>query len=173
MRLAILPSGSIILPPLPVWPAGDRFRVMAGLAEFQSTLRRHSPAIRFGTAKDASYLLVPTSVLGAALAWTLRALAAQGVSYSGEAFDCEDFVNELDSTLRKMAARAGIRAAPLTCCLSVLQQNDWAGVPGGGAHALAAVHTDSGVWIAESQNGRTTPVETFPNRSTMLLADNF
>lgn len=173
MRFALLRSGSIILPPLPVWPVGDRYRVTAGLAEFQSVLRRHSPGIRFGQAKDSSFVLVPIDVLRRALAWTLRSLSAQGIVYAGEAFDCEDFVNELDSTLRKMAARAGIHAAPLTCCLTVLQQNDWGAVQAGGTHAVAVVQTDNGPWIAETQNGQATPIESYPNRSTLELADNF
>ena len=157
---------------LPEWPAGAANRMVANIFDLKAALTRHSPGIRFGAAKDSSYVVVPSSLIGTAVAFTLRELAAQGISYGSESWDCEDFVNELDTNLRKMARRAGITASPLTCCLSVQQQIAWANVDAGGWHAVSAVMTEVGVIVVESQNGISVPLDAYPNRSIMQVADN-
>ena len=69
--------------------------------------------MRNDSANDANYCAVPAAVAREVTAWTLRDLAAKGVAYSRDAFDCEDFSNALDVNLRMVASCAGLKFAPL------------------------------------------------------------
>jgi hypothetical protein len=155
---------------LPAWVGPATF---APLASFTSILLRHSPHCQLSHAKDSAFLVTPQATLTAAIKHTLQNLDRQGVKYTPESWDCEDFVNEVHGTLRKMAAIAGHRGTPLTCCISVAAINPWANVKSGGFHALLATLTENGVAVSESQNGITTTIETYPNRTTIVQADNF
>lgn len=171
MPFGFYSKGTIIIPPMPKWPEGPTQRVT--VADLQIAVQRHSPACRLGTQKDAEFIAVPAGILQPAILWTLRSLQAQGIVYTPESWDCENFVNEADQTLRKMAALAGLKASPLTCCISAVLTAEWANAKPGGAHALMGTMTDRGLWISESQNGQTCAIELYPNRSTLTLADNF
>lgn len=171
MRLAFLPSGSIILSRLPAWPAGSR--VAVALDDVTRELARHSPGVRMEGRVDGSFVSVPTGILEAAVQWTLRSVAAYGLKFTPESYDCDDFACELDRTVSRIAALAGINSAPAIGCISVLQKFDFAGVQAGGAHALNVVHTDSGLWVVEPQNGRCIPLPSYPNRATIFAAYGF
>lgn len=170
MPFGFYPKGTVILPPLPKWPEGQRQFVT--ILDLRNAVARHSPQVDIAGPKDAQYLLVPYSLINEACAWTLLALKRQGISYVTNSWDCENFVNELDQTLRKIAALAGITASPLTACISVRLNFMWAGVPAGGYHALAGIMTDRGLIICESQNAQVCPIEQYPNRTTITLVDN-
>lgn len=171
MPFGFYSSGTIIIPPMPKWPAGPLARCT--IADLKIAIQRHSPGCQFGLPKDSDFILTPTEAVMDAVKWTLRALAAQGITYTPESWDCENFVNEADQTLRKMAALAGIKASPLTCVLSVQLVNPWGGTTGPGMHALMGTMTDAGLMVSEAENGQTCGLELYPNRSTILTADNF
>lgn len=171
MPFGFYSKGTIIIPPMPKWP--EVATPVANIAAFQQAIRKHSPACRFGDLKDGAYMAVPVAALRLAIDWTLRALKEQGIVYTPESWDCENFVNEADQTLRKMAMRAGLKASPLTCCFTVNLSVEWAGVAPGRSHALMGTLTDSGVFVSESQNGQSCPIEVYPNRSGIAVADNF
>lgn len=168
---------SIILPPMPEWP-GDRKAVLVSYDTITDTIRRHTTLpCTFSAPSDAELTLIPSTLLQAAVAWTIASLKAQGVGYTANAFDCENFQRELCQTLAKIAARAGIKASPATGGLSVQQRNDWAGVPGkpGMAHQVAAAQTELGLWVIESQQPtlNATPIEAYPNRAFIYAASGF
>jgi hypothetical protein len=169
MPFGFYSSGTIIIPPMPKWPAG--INGIALVDAFKTIVQRHSPGCIFDDSYDASFIAVPHAIVGPALAWTLRSLQEQGVKYTAESWDCENFVNEADQTFRKMAAIAGIKASPLTCVLTVLPHIPWAGVLATGAHAIGCVMTDLGPWVFESQNGQVCPIETYPNRDCIIISD--
>lgn len=169
MPFGFYSKGTIIIPPLPKWDGG---KVLVGHDALRQAIQRHSQFCQFGVAKDSAYVLVPTTILKAAIEWTLRSLKEQGITYGPESFDCENFVNEAHQTLCKMARLAGIAASPLTCTLSVTAKLEWATAKAGGAHAIMGTMTDSGLWVSESQNGQSCPIENYPNRSTINVADN-
>jgi hypothetical protein len=167
----LVSRSAIVLPPLPAeWPGPPRPAAHADLA---TALRRHSPHAMVSPALDADYLAVPVKLLKPAVQWTLASIAATGLRYQANAWDCEDFAAELCQTFRKLAARAGLQRAPLVGVLEVLPLHPWAGVPPGGAHALAGVYTDFGLFVVEAQNGEATPIETYPNRATIYSARGF
>lgn len=170
MPFGFYSKGTVILPPLPKWPEGAT--QLVDLAALKAAITKHSLLCRFGDAKDGVYLVTPILALRQAVEWTLRALDAQGVKYTAESWDCENFVNEVDQTLRKMAAISGIKASPLTCCLTVNLTVTWAGVLPGRSHALMGTMTEAGLYITESQNGQSVPIEVYPNRNGIAVADN-
>lgn len=167
---ALLSKHQYVASKPPAWTGAP---VFVTLADFQSSLRRHAPNCTMGYAKDGAFVVVPMTVLDAAANWTLTSLKNQGITYGPEAFDCENFVNELHQTLCKMAVLAGIKATPLTCCVMANLTHAWAGAGSTGAHALTGVLTNRGVVIMESQNGQRCAIEEYPNRSTIYRADNF
>jgi hypothetical protein len=170
MRFAVLKNDDVILRALPAWPAGPR--TLVSLGDFTAEIARQSPHVSVEPAKDSQFIAVPASALSGAIAYTLAALAKQGVSYTAESFDCEDFVNAVDLTLRMMAAKAGIKAAPLTACLTVSASVTWADVMAGGYHAIMATMTDAGVFVSESQNGQSIALPLYPNRSGIIEVSN-
>lgn len=169
MRFALLPSGSIILPPLPAWRGP---RVPAGFDLVRSALLRQSPHCAITGAKDLAFVPVGLTDLKAAIAWSLR-LQAQIGGFKPEGRDCDDFADAFDLAVSWMVRAAGIEAAPFVGCISVLQATEWAGVPAGGGHALNCVLTDAGLWIVEPQNGQACPVESYVNRTHIFAADGF
>ena len=171
MRFAILPSGTLVLPPLPVWPKGalPALQFDSGVA----MLRRHSPSMGVRPPKDTIFLTIPASVVKPAVDWTLILLRECGVKYTDQSFDCENFCYELYQTLCKMAAVAGLKAAPCVGEIDVAAYNDWAGVKAGGLHALCVLFTDLGPIVVESQNGQNIPLEAYPNRTSITWADGF
>jgi hypothetical protein len=166
---AILTKGQYVESPLPLWVGQVR---PAPLAEFVSCLKRYSPIAVFPFYRDAGYCLVATKDLDSAITHTLRTLSNQGIKYTSNSWDCEDFVNELHQTIRKMAAKAGLEFAPITCVISVKAVNEWAGVKPGGAHALASVMTELGPVVVETQNGKRCSIETYPNRAFIFEVSN-
>lgn len=162
MPFGFYSKGTIILPPLPKWDGG---KVLVGADALRNAILRHSINCSFGPLSDSAYVLVPRTILRPAIEWTLRSLKAQGITYGKNAFDCEDFVGEAHQTLCKMARLAGIEASPLTCRLNVT-------LSATASHALMGTMTDSGLWVSESQNGESMPIETHPNRATIDSADN-
>jgi hypothetical protein len=167
---ALLTKGQYVASLPPKWE-GQSMPVT--IQDLQASIRRHSPRANIAGGKDTAYIAVPYAVLTQAVQWTLNDLRKKGVVYTKNAFDCEDFVNKLHVTLREMAALANIQLSPLDCCIAVDCKHDWATVPAGTMHALAAVYTDRGVVITESQNGQCVAIEEYPNRSTIVQADNF
>jgi hypothetical protein len=170
MRFALIASDAVILPALPAWPAGAN--TLVSISDFIAEISRQSYGAKIDSPKDSQFIAVPQQALDAAIAYTLRLLAKQGVSYTAESFDCEDFVNAVDSTLRMMTAKAGIKAAPLTCCLTVATSVSWADVPAGGYHAVMATMTEAGVVVSESQNGKSIQFSIYPNRSGVIEVSN-
>lgn len=166
-------SSSIVLPPLPAqWPGAA---VDASVADMAAFLRQ-SPGCFLQPLTDASYVVVPVKLLRPVVEWTLASIRAQigrQNAYVAEAWDCEDFRTELCQTFRKVAARAGISRAPLVGGLDVKQVFPWARVPAGGAHAVAAVFTEAGWFVVESQTGDHTPLEAYPNRAHIMRASGF
>lgn len=169
MKLALLQSGSIVLPPLPVWPAGRAFCSLEFVAQ---AIRRHSPGCTIAQPKDASFIIVPLALLREAIAWSLR-LQRQLGGFTAESRDCDDFADAFDCAVSWMCSRAGITAAPVVGCISVEQRHPWAGAPAGGAHAINLVLTDAGLWIVEPQNGEACPIELYPNRASIYAANGF
>jgi hypothetical protein len=168
---ALLTKGQYVESPIPKW--GDS-RTAAFASDLTTVLRRHSPAIVLPTVRDADYCAVPVAALDACVAHTLRTLQKQGIRYTKNAWDCEDFVNELHQVLRKSAALAGIERAPLSCVVNAMLDHGFAGVhpKPGSAHALACVLTESGPFIIECQNGTRCPIEVYPNKARMYEAWN-
>lgn len=169
MGFAILSKNQYVATHLPPWSGGSPAQV----ADFITAIRRHSPLCVFPMARnDADYCSVPVAVLEAAIRHTLQSLDKQGIKYRKNAFDCEDFVNELHQTLRKMAAKAGVERSPISCMIRVMLTYDFANVKPGGAHALACIQTDAGPFVVESQNGLKCPIEEYPNRAAIFDASN-
>ena len=165
-----LSSRDIVLAPLPEFSAQVR---PASFSLLRNEIARHSPACVFEPELDSAYFLVPSSLLRSAISWTFAELHAQGVGYTANSWDCDDFAAELCQVLRKCAARAGIKVAPLVGQLAVFQQNGWANVAPGGYHAVVAVLTDAGVLIVESQNGETVLLDSYSNRNHIFRARGF
>lgn len=157
--------------PLPQWPSGPR--TSATYAALCDELRRHSPLIACEPAQDADYVLLPHALLKAAIDVALSRLWSDGVRYTRNSWDCEDFRNELCQTVRKIAARAGIPVAALIGGIDVIQDKPWANVAAGGTHALALAHTDAGPVVIEAQNGTLAPLSLYPNRQGILRARGF
>ena len=168
-------ASSIILPPLPKWP-GDKQPLPVTYDAIKDTIRRHTTVpCNFGNASDAEFTLIPSALLAAAVAWTIASLKAQGVGYTANAFDCENFQRELCQTLAKVAARAGLKVSPATGGLSVMQNHAWGGVQAGGNHQVACAMTELGLVIVESQQPilASTPIEAYPNRATIYDVGGF
>lgn len=170
MPFAFLRKGEYVESPLPPWIGGA---ALASADDFRSAVIRHAPLCVFPLAKnDAEYCSVPVAVLEAAIRRTLATLTKQGIKYTANSWDCEDFVNELHQTIRKIAALAGILRAPITCQIRVLLHHEFATVKPGGAHAMACVQTESGPFVVESQNGIKCPIEAYPNRTSIYDVSN-
>lgn len=169
MPFAWLQSGSIILPPLPQWTGP---RALSLFDVIRPPLVRHSPFLTIVPPKDRHYIPVAVADLKAIIAWSLKLQAAIG-GFKPEGRDCDDFADVFDLAVSWMVRAAGIEAAPLVGCISVIAAHDWATVKAGGAHALNCVLTDGGLWIVEPQNGTACPVELYPNRAHILAADGF
>jgi hypothetical protein len=146
----------------------------AKVSSLTDALRRHAPLLRVAAARDTDYCAVPVAVLEACIRHTLHALEKQGIKYTKNAWDCEDFVNELHQTLRKAAALARIELSPVSCVVSAALDHGFAGVhPKPGAmHALGCVLTEAGPFIIECQNGTKCPIEQYPNKATLAEAWN-
>lgn len=172
MRFALLSSGQYVAAPLPAW-RGESRRVLWG--EIAQTLLRHSPQTIINAPSDSAFDSVPDELLAPAVGWTLRTLAGQGVRYTAESFDCENFQRELCQTLAKMAAVAGLRLAPATGGLYAEQRFPYGGTPAGGYHAVCAVWlTRAGLTVVEPQAaGISTPIEAYPNRASIREAAGF
>lgn len=168
-------SSDVLLRPLPRWPAGARGRQQVTFADVVTPIRRFSPAAIITAPKDATYVAVPVHVIKPAVEWTLAFLTALGLRRTPESLDCDDFSLELDRTLNRMCALAGIEAAPLCGCLVVDQRTAWANVPAGGRHQVCGVLTELGLVAVESQSihAEYTPFEAYPNRGFVCSADNF
>lgn len=171
MKLALLTSGQFVMPPLPEW--GKGIYAPTKFSEVVAIIKRHSPYSLVEQPKDTAFITVPSESLAAAVKWTLTSITSAGVKYTAESFDCENFCLELYQTLCKMAAKAGKLASPCVGCISVSATQPWAGVNAGGNHALCVVMTELGAIVVESQNGQMTPIEAYPNRTTILEADGF
>jgi len=167
---------SIILPPMPEWP-GDRKPMPVSYGDIRGTIARHTTLVcDYGRPSDDAFTAIPTVLLGPAVKWTLAALKAQGVSYSANAFDCENFQRELCQTFAKIAARAGFKVAPATGGLSVVQKHAWAGTAASsGSHQVASVMTEHGLFIIEPQQPQLaiSPIEAYPNRAYIFDASDF
>jgi len=150
---------------LPAWPAGAVAAV--SYAEACSILRRHAPLCVCDEPSDSAFTAVPVPVLEAAIRHTLRQLAAQGITYGANSWDCENFQRELCQTLAKMARRAGLFVSPLTGMLKAQLLHKWADVLPGGWHALAVAWTPEGWRVIESQNGQHIALELYPNGPTI------
>lgn len=171
MPFAIIRRGQYVMDPLPQW--GDQPRIPVQRQALIEAVHKHSPqVVVLSHPLDSMYVLVPLPVLRAAAKRALYVMAKEGVRYVNNAWDCENYVNELHQVIRKMAAQAGITSSPLTACLSVRQEKAWAQVPSGGGHAVAAVMTTEGLVICESQNGETIPFDMYPNRANAFEIGN-
>lgn len=170
MKLALLRNGSLILPPLPKWPKWQG--PTTTLLPVAQAITRYSPACTFTGPKDRTFVTVPLASLKEIIAWTLR-LQNQLGGFIAESRDCDDFADAFDCAVSWMVAKAGLTAAPVVGCLSVVQHEAWAGVPAGGGHALNCVMTEQGLFIVEPQTGQTCPLETYPNRAAIFAADGF
>lgn len=167
---SIIGSSQVATPAIPKWQGGV---ASASVVDFRLAILRHSPACRFPFVQaDAEYCTVPTDVLDAAISITLKTLAAQGISYTKNSWDCEDFVNELHQAIRKIAAKAGILRAPITCGLAVDAKLPFGEVTAPGGHEVACVQTEAGPVIVESQNGQRCAIEAYPNRATLWEVSN-
>jgi hypothetical protein len=167
---SIIGSSQVAIPAVPKWavgaPVGSAF-------DLKAAVLRQSPGCKMPfISADADYCLVPLVVLDAAVGRTLKVLAAEGIGYTKNAWDCEDFVNELHQNIRKMAAKAGILRAPVTCGLAVANALPWANVPAGNGHEVACVLTDEGPMVVEPQNGIRCPLAAYPNRGNILELSN-
>lgn len=166
---------SIILPPMPEWP-GDRKPVVVSYGDIRGTIARHTTLVcEYGRPSDDSFTAIPTGLLAPAVKWTIAALKAQGVGYTKNTFDCENFQRELCQTLAKIAARAGLQASPGAGGLSVVQKNAWAGTAAVGTHQVTAVMTEHGLFVIESQQPELaiTPIEAYPNRAFIFDVSDF
>lgn len=168
-------SKSIILPSMPEWPAGVAAKPVSYTDITLTVLRHTKVQCKFGTPSDDTFTVIPSILLSLAVAWTIASLKAQGVGYTKNAFDCENFQRELCQTLAKIAARAGINASPATGGLSVNQLNAWGGVPSCGSHQVAAAMTELGLFVIESQQPvlAASPIEAYPNRTTIFDVSGF
>lgn len=169
MPFGFYSSGTIILPPLPVWTGP---RVPVSLGGSLVSLLRHSPACKITGPKDSLFVPVAVADLRAIIAWSLR-LQEQIGGFKPEARDCDDFADAFDLAVSWMVRRALIEAAPIVGCISVISLHSWANIPAGGSHALNLVGTDQGPWVVEPQNGLACPLETYPNRAHIFAADGF
>lgn len=167
-------SKSIILPPLPEWPDRKVSSVLFG--DIMATIQRHTTmACRFAQPSDSEFTAIPTALLAPAVAWTIASLKAQGVGYSANAFDCENFQRELCQTFAKIAARAGLKVSPATGGISAVQQHAWGGTAAGGNHQVAVVQTEHGLFVVESQQPvlAACPIEAYPNRAFVFDVGGF
>ena len=162
--LRLVSSKSIIHPPFPPWK-GEA--VAVGFHEAVAELRRHAPACLVDEPCDSAYTAVPVPVLRAAALHTLRCLAADGIAYGPQAFDCENYQRELCQNIAKIARRAGLLVSPLTGRLKVQLLHKWVDVLPGSWHALAVAWTIEGWQVIEPQNGLMIPLELYSNRLTI------
>jgi len=95
--------------------------------------------------------------------------------YVAEANDCDDYAQLYARTARFLiGVRYGIQdATPAIFAIHVEQRVAWAGVPGGGGHALCAEiiagQASNHVEIREPQNGRHGPANQYPNKTLRLF----
>lgn len=165
---------SIILPPLPKWP--DSKPLPVTYDEIMATIQRHTTVpCKFAAPSDAQLTAIPSSLLAPAVQWTIASLKAQGVGYTDNAFDCENFQRELCQTFAKIAARAGLKISAATGGISVVQKHAWGGVPAGGSHQPAVVQTEHGLFVVESQQPvlAACPIEAYPNRAFIFDVGGF
>lgn len=157
---------TITLPRIPAWQPPTDARIFTA-QEVRAELELLVPpgaSVRFS---DGHYTLVSYEWLQRYLAWTWEAAKADGLEYTPESFDCEDFADAFALFVRRAAARAGVRASPLVPTLTVIQSTAWAHVPAGGAHEVSAVATDRGHFVIEPQPDagpfRTVALAAYPN----------
>lgn len=166
---------SIILPPMPEWP-GDRKPVPVTYENIKNTVARHTTVpCKYASPSDAFLTTVPSTLLAPAVQWTIASLKAQGIGYTENAFDCENFQRELCQTFAKIAARSGLKVSPATGGLTVIQSHAWGNASAGGFHNVVAVQTEHGLFIIESQEPTLTtcPIELYPNRAFIFSVDGF
>jgi hypothetical protein len=114
---------------------------------------------------DSTYTRISHTWFEAYVSWTWDIAKVTGLRYTPESFDCENFASLFNEIVRKKAADAGIRTAPLLARIFILY-------PDGRAHALVAVATDRGIFIVEPQPDagpfRIKPLSEFKDRVTSV-----
>lgn len=118
---------------------------------------------------DNAYTLVSYEWLQAYLSWTWDAALRDGIIYTPESFDCDDFSVLFAVLANRSAARAGLKTAPLIARIVVV-------LPTAARHELIAVATDRGLFIVEPQPAagafRTTPFADYKGKiQSVTLGD--
>lgn len=156
-------SSKLVLDPLPKWPAGQLITIP--YETLKNEVLRHSPKATFDAAEDTAYVQVPHDVLHAAMGWTDAFLKAQGITTVEQSQDCDDYAVELYRTVRRMAAAAKIKAAPLIGTAKVFTLNPALGLQAGAMHRLVIARTGKGTTMAEQQTRQACAIEIYPNRA--------
>jgi len=161
----LVSSDSIILPPLPVWPAGKTPRFVQ-YSDVYNAVKSAAPAAALEVS-DADFVQVPVDLLKPLIEWTQRARLGLGFNYVPNSRDCDKFAKAFTLAFECCAARAGIKAQPLCARIYVKNLLPWANVLDG-THALCGAATTAGMYIIEPQNGIFCRLEEYPNRGTVF-----
>lgn len=164
MSIAFIKSGSVVLPPLPKWPAG-KFRTIA-YSDIFNAVKAQTPLATIEVS-DETFVEVPDAILRPLIEWTQAAREALRFNFVKESRDCDKFAKAFTLAFECCAAAAGIEAQPLCARIYVKTLQPWAGVADG-THALNAVKTPSGLHVIEPQNGQTCALADYPNRAMVF-----
>jgi hypothetical protein len=167
-------GSSVALPVLPAWRTPQNQRAITWV-EVANAVATYAPGAQLITS-DSAYTVINATTAREIIDWTRRAMWVEnkqgpGLAWTAEAFDCDKFAKLFTIFLEISAARAGVKAQPLACRISVLQNAAFGGVPAmppPNGHALVALATDAGILIVEPQSGEAIPLEQYPNRGSIL-----
>lgn len=134
-------QSGVVLPPLPIWVEANHPPVSA--VQVANEARRIIPGI-IVTYSDSTFSLVSKDWLDDYVTWTWEAAKVNGVEYTAESFDCEDFAIGFYFFASRAAGKHGSKAAPLIARIVVAPSPS-------SRHELIAVATDKGIFVVEPQ----------------------
>jgi hypothetical protein len=135
-------SGTVTLQRMPAWIPPTNAAPIPAL-RVVAEVRQLAPGALVNYS-DNTYTPVSRKWLDQFLDWQWQAAKAEGITYTPESFDCEDFTVLTCEMINLAAARAGVKASPLAA--HVVVQLDATN-----RHELMGVATDEGNVIVEPQ----------------------
>lgn len=152
-------TGTVTLQRMPAWEAPSDPTIYPAL-RIVAEVHERLPGIPVNVA-DVRYTLVSRAWLDKFLDWQWQASKAEGIEYTPESFDCDDFAVMTSELMSLAAARAGVHAAPIVGRIVVqLDATE--------RHELMAVAADTGIFVVEPQPAagafRVTPVAQYAPR---------
>ncbi len=171
-------SNYAYLPKTPAWVPPADTTPMSGFA-VKLAVQILVPDTVVSTS-DESYIRVNHEWAEQMLDWSTQAAQMLGFTYEANSRNCTKFSMALYLAMTDSAARAGVSMTPMIARLVVLQDHEFAGVPGspGTRHSLLGLATDRApyLWVMEPQPSgrpRLVPLQQYPNKILAVVLGDF